>query len=192
MNDKKKILLHCCCGPCSTTCVERLIDEGYELILWFSNDNIYPKEEYNKRFLELYKVADFYNLQVLKDEYDHHNWLGKVKSFEDEKEGGNRCSICFEYNLSRAYEKAKELNIPYFTTTLTVSRYKNSNRIFSIGEPFEGFLDINFKKQDGYAKSIKYSKELGLYRQKYCGCEFSLRDALNYQKEKTQVKKNNL
>ncbi len=192
MGEKNKILLHCCCGPCSTTCVERLLDEGFEVVLWFSNDNIYPDSEYNKRFLELYKVANFYNLEVIKDEYNHEDWLNKVKTFENEKEGGKRCALCFDYNLSLTHEKAKELKIPYFTTTLTVSRYKNSERIFSIGSKYEGFLEKNFKKQDGYAKSIKYSKELGLYRQKYCGCEFSLRDSLKNKQEKEQATKNNL
>ncbi len=191
MVEKKKILLHCCCAPCSTTCIERLIDEEYEIVLWFSNDNIYPKEEFSKRFMELLKVADIYNLKVIKDDYNHENWLEKVKGFESEKEGGKRCSLCFDYNLFLAYEKAKELNIPYFTTTLSVSRYKNSERIFNIGSKYDGFLDKNFKKRDGYARSIRMSKELGLYRQKYCGCEFSLRDSLKYQAEQEKAKENN-
>ena len=189
-DNDKKILLHCCCAPCSTTCVERLINEGYEVILWFSNDNIYPKDENYKRFGELIKLADFHNLKVLRNEYDHASWLEKVKGFEDEREGGKRCSLCFDYNLSATYEKAKELSIKYFTTTLTVSRYKNSLRIFEIGSKYDGFVEKNFKKQDGYANSIKLSKELGLYRQKYCGCEFSLRDAKAYEKLKAEKAKN--
>lgn len=191
MDEKKKILLHCCCAPCSTTCVERLIDEDFEIVLWFSNDNIYPKNEFDKRFAQLLKVAAFYKLEVIKDDYNHDDWLKKVKGFEEEKEGGSRCSLCFDYNLNLAYKKAKELNIPYFSTTLTVSRYKNSERIFKIGEKYDGFLKKNFKKKDGYARSIKLSKDLSLYRQQYCGCEFSLRDALRYQREK-EKKNNNL
>ncbi|MGD1821151.1 MAG: epoxyqueuosine reductase QueH [Pleomorphochaeta sp.] len=189
MEKNKKILLHCCCGPCSTTCVDWLINEGYDVVLWFSNDNIYPEDEYNKRFIELEKVAKFHNLEVIKDNYNHKDWLEKVKGFEEEREGGSRCGLCFDYNLSLAAKKAKELNIEYFTTTLTVSRYKNSERIFKIGSNYDGFLEKNFKKKDGYAKSIKHSKNLGLYRQKYCGCEFSLRDALKYQKEKADKAK---
>ncbi|MDC7248984.1 MAG: epoxyqueuosine reductase QueH [Sphaerochaetaceae bacterium] len=187
----KRILLHCCCAPCSTTCVERLIEEGYQVILWFSNDNIYPQDENNKRFGELIKLAQFHNLEVLRNNYNHEAWLDRVKGYEDEKEGGERCSVCFDYNLSMTQEKAKELSIKYFTTTLTVSRYKNSLRIFEIGNKYTGFVEKNFKKKDGYAKSIQLSKELGLYRQKYCGCEFSLRDALKYEKEKAEKLKNN-
>ncbi|MGD6731024.1 MAG: epoxyqueuosine reductase QueH [Pleomorphochaeta sp.] len=189
-NDKR-ILLHCCCAPCSTTCVERLIEEGYQVILWFSNDNIYPQDENNKRFGELIKLAQFHNLEVLRNNYNHEAWLDRVKGYEDEKEGGERCSVCFDYNLSMTQEKAKEFSIKYFTTTLTVSRYKNSLRIFEIGNKYTGFVEKNFKKKDGYAKSIQLSKELGLYRQKYCGCEFSLRDALKYEKEKAEKLKNN-
>jgi len=194
MGDKekmdKRLLLHCCCAPCSTTCIERLIQEEYEIILWFANDNIYPHEENDKRFGELIKVAKYHNLEVIRNDYNHEAWLEKVKGLENKKEGAQRCSICFNYNLSLSHDKALELGIKYFTTTLTVSRYKNSYRIFEIGEKYTGFVDMNFKKKDGYANSIKLSKELGLYRQKYCGCEFSLRDALIFQKEREEKAKN--
>lgn len=191
VNNKEKILLHCCCAPCSTTCVERLIEEGYEVILFFSNDNIFPKEEYLKRFNELIKLASFHNLEVIKDNYDHTSWLEKVKGLESEKEGGKRCSICFDYNLSIAYNKALELDIKFFTTTLTVSRYKDSLTIFNVGSNYKGFLEKNFKKKNGYAKSIQLSKELDLYRQRYCGCEYSLRDAKRFQEERALKSKNN-
>jgi predicted adenine nucleotide alpha hydrolase (AANH) superfamily ATPase len=193
MNDKsiddKKILLHCCCAPCSTTCIERLIDEGYEIVLWFSNDNIYPESEYDKRFDNLLKLAQIHNLEVIKDDYNHQAWLEVVKGFENEREGAKRCGYCFDYNLNLAAKKAKELGIKHFTTTLTVSRYKNSERIFSIGNKYEGFEGKNFKKKNGYARSIELSKKFDLYRQHYCGCEFSLRDALKYQKEHQKIDK---
>ena len=164
VNNKEKILLHCCCAPCSTTCVERLIEEGYEAVLFFSNDNIFPKEAYLKRFNELIKLASFHNLEVIKDNYDHTSWLEKVKGLESEKEGGKRCSLCFDYNLSLAYNKALELHIKYFTTTLTVSRYKNSLTIFKVGSKYDGFVEKNFKKKNGYANSIQLSKELEIGR----------------------------
>ena len=187
---KKDILLHCCCAPCSTTCIEELIDDGYNIILWFSNDNIYPKEENEKRFEHLIKLAQFHNLKVIRNTYDHDKWLEAVSGLETEKEGGERCSICFDYNLGITYKKALELGIEYFTTTLTVSRYKNSFKIFKVGNKYSGFVEKNFKKNDGYARSIKISKELNLYRQKYCGCEFSLRDALLFEKQRAEKSKN--
>ncbi len=184
------ILLHCCCAPCSTTCIEELIDDNYNIILWFSNDNIYPKAENEKRFGELIKLAQFHNLQVIRNTYDHEKWLCAVSGLENEKEGGNRCSICFDYNLNITHKKALELGIKYFTTTLTVSRYKNSLKIFEVGNKYSGFVEKNFKKKNGYARSIKLSKDLNLYRQKYCGCEFSLRDALLFEKQRAEKSKN--
>lgn len=186
----KEILLHCCCAPCSTTCIEELIDDDFNIILWFSNDNIYPKDENEKRFGELIKLAQFHNLKVIRNTYDHDKWLSAVSGFENEKEGGDRCSICFDYNLNITHQKALELGIKYFTTTLTVSRYKNSLKIFEVGNKYSGFVEKNFKKKNGYARSIKLSKDLNLYRQKYCGCEFSLRDALLFEKQRAEKSKN--
>ena len=103
-------------------------------------------------------------------------WLDAVRGHESDKEHGERCSLCFRFNLERTAEKAAELGIDEFATTLTVSRFKNSAKIFHEGEDLPGFLKIDFKKKDGFNRSIVLSKELGLYRQDYCGCEFSLRD----------------
>lgn len=185
----KRLLLHVCCGPCSTTCIKRLIEEGFEIVLWFSDDNIFPKEENIKRYENLLKVAEQNNLECLYKPYNHNRWLESIKGFENEEEGGARCDICFAYNLKTTETKAKELGIPYFATTLTVSRYKNSKRIFSIGEKLEGFLKFDFKKKGGYEESIKLSKDLNLYRQHYCGCEFSLAQAKAYQAKKQANKK---
>ncbi len=173
MSNGKKVLVHCCCGPCSTSSIERLLEEGYEPVLYYSNSNIDTKTEFDKRYQNLLTVASHYKLEVYEDVYQHDNWLEAIKGFETEKEHGARCPICFNFSLTRAYEKAKELNIPYFCTTLTVSRFKNSKVIFSVGEKFDSFLKIDFKKKDGFARSIELAKELDLYRQQYCGCEFS-------------------
>lgn len=173
-----RILLHVCCGPCSTASIERLLGEGYEPVLFFSDSNIYPEAEFEKRYDNLLKVAAFYNLEVIKDAWLHESWLEWIKGYENEREHGKRCTLCFRYNLMKAAEKAEELGIPYFATTLTVSRFKNSKVIFSQGEDLKGFLAIDFKKKDGFNRSIVLSKELGLYRQQYCGCEFSMRDAV--------------
>jgi len=184
----KRLLLHVCCGPCSTTCINRLIDEGFKITLWFSDDNIYPESENLKRYENLLIVAKEHNLECLYKPYDHKSWLEAVKGYENEKEGGARCGLCFDYNLKTAELKAKELNIPYFATTLTVSRYKNSKRLFEIGDKMDGFLEFDFKKRGGYDESIRLSKELGLYRQHYCGCEFSLAESNAYIAKKNTEK----
>ena len=172
---KKKILLHVCCGPCATSSVLRLIEDGWEPVLYFSNSNIWPESEFDKRWQNLLVVASFYNLRVIRGDYDHAKWREWVKGLENEPEHGKRCSRCFRFNLFLASKKAKEEKIEHFATTLTVSRFKNSATIFHEGEDLSGFEKIDFKKKDGFALSCKMAKELGLYRQNYCGCEFSMR-----------------
>ena len=176
MQKGENILLHVCCGPCSSSSIERLLSEGWRPVLYFSNSNIDTEEEFEKRYAELLKVAKANDLEVLKDRYDHPSWRSAVSGYEKEREGGERCSKCFAFNLERAYMKARELGITHFTTTLTVSRFKNSARIFAIGEGYEGFEKIDFKKKDGFNRSIVLSREMGLYRQNYCGCEFSKKE----------------
>ncbi len=179
---QEKILVHCCCGPCSTSSIQRLLDEGYEPVLCYGNSNIWPKEENDKRYGELLKVSQYYGgLEIVRLDYDHEAWLEFIKGLEAEPEHGKRCLKCFEFNLREAYQVAKKLGIKLFTTTLTVSRFKKSESIFTVGEQFEGFTKIDFKKKDGFAKSVKLSKQLGLYRQGYCGCEFSFASAQNVQ-----------
>ena len=175
----KKILVHCCCGPCATSSLQRLLDEGYDPVLVYGNSNIWPQEENDVRYQNLLKVAGhFGGLQVIRQDYDHERWLEFVKGLENEPEGGARCLKCFEYNLRCAHEEAVRLGIDCFTTTLTVSRFKNSSNIFKVGSAFEGFEPIDFKKKDGFARSCEMAKELGLYRQQYCGCEFSIAEGV--------------
>ena len=168
----ESILVHCCCGPCSTASIERLLQEGWKPVLYFSNDNIDSEEEFEKRYENLIIVAEKYNLRVIKKSYEHSSWREFVKGLEQEKEHGKRCVKCFRYNLLEASKMAESLGIKHFCTTLTVSRFKNSFVIFSQGEDLLGFEKIDFKKKDGFAISCKLANELGLYRQQYCGCEF--------------------
>lgn len=176
----ERILVHCCCGACSTSSIQRLLDEGYEPVLCYGNSNIWPKEENDKRYAELLKVSQYYGgLEVVRQEYDHNSWLAFIKGLENEPEHGKRCLKCFEFNLYQACQEAKKIGIDKFTTTLTVSRFKKSESIFSVGEKFDGFTKIDFKKKDGFAKSVKMSSMLGLYRQQYCGCEFSISQSSN-------------
>lgn len=172
----EKVLLHVCCGPCSLGCFDKLKDK--EVILFFSNSNIFPGEEWIKRLEYARKVGDIYGFKVLESEYNHANWVDFVAGLENEPERGKRCLKCFRYNLVLAAKKAKEIRADYFTTSLSVSKYKSSKDLFQIGEQIEKetgvkFLDINFKKDAGYEKCVALSKKLGIYRQNYCGCEFS-------------------
>ncbi len=171
-----RILLHVCCGPCSTASIERLIAENWEPVLFYSDSNIFPESEYEKRYDNLLIVAKHYNLEVIKDNWNHSAWREYVKGHENDPEHGDRCKLCFHFNLERTYEKAKELGIDKFCTTLTVSRFKKSETIFIEGDSFEGFKRIDFKKKNGFQRSVELAKELGLYRQNYCGCEFSMKN----------------
>ena len=172
---RRKILVHCCCGPCATSSIQRLLDEGYEPVLCYGNSNIWPKEENDLRYENLLKVSEYFGgLAVIRQDYDHDAWLQFIKGLENEPEHGKRCLKCFEFNLMAASKEAEQRGIGLFTTTLTVSRFKDSRSIFSVGEQFGSFEKIDFKKQDGFARSCTMAKELGLYRQQYCGCEFSI------------------
>lgn len=175
----KKILLHCCCGPCASACVERLLEEKRSVILFFSNSNILSKEEFDKRVSCVEFLAEKYKLPLIIDPYDHEAWLKSVSTlpgYEKEPEKGKRCSLCFSYSLSRAWKYASKEGWN-FTTSLTVSPHKNSRLIFSIGEKYSSFESWDFKKKDGFKRSLLLSAEYGFYRQSFCGCEFSFRPA---------------
>lgn len=174
----EKVLLHTCCAPCCAPSGERMMNEGYKITLFYSNSNIFPREEYIKRLEEARRLASIWNVELIEDSWDHRDWLLFIKGYENEPEGGKRCEKCFEFNLRRTAEKAKELGFPLYTTTLTLGPYKNSKMIFRIAEQFPGFLEYNFKKKDGFLRSMELSKEYNLYRQNYCGCEFSFRDTV--------------
>ena len=186
METKKKILLHSCCAPCSTAVIERLKDE-FDISIFYYNPNIYPEEEYLKRKNEelryidiLHKTQPEVNIDIIDCDYDSESYYQAVKGYENEREGGARCAICFKLRLEKTGEMAKKLGYDYFGTTLTVSPHKNSEVINSIGIALEKkigvkFLVSNFKKQDGYKRSVQLAKENELYRQNYCGCEFALK-----------------
>jgi hypothetical protein len=172
----EKVLLHVCCAPCSLGCLDKLKDK--ELILFFSNSNIYPKEEFIKRFKELEKLGKIQKLTILLDKYNHDNWLNFIKGLENEPEQGKRCFKCFEFNLNLVAQKAKEIGADFFTTTLSISPHKLSKDLFEIGKRISEevgvkFLDLDFSED--FSKSVVLSKKFNLYRQNYCGCEFSLK-----------------
>lgn len=176
-NSSPPLLLHCCCGPCASACVERLLAEKRKIVLFYSNSNILSQEEFDKRSECVRFLSEKFSLPLIIDPYDHEAWLAHVKQlqgYEKEKERGSRCAYCFEYSLGRTALYAAEKGYA-FATTLTVSPHKNSRLIFSIGEKYPHFECWDFKKQDGFKRSILLSKEYGFYRQDFCGCEFSFR-----------------
>jgi epoxyqueuosine reductase len=172
--ERIKLLMHVCCAACSTHAIEELMKE-HEVTLFFSNSNIYPKEEYDKRLSNAKIISEIYKLKLIEDKYDHEAWLDYIKGLEHEPEKGKRCRKCFEFNLTRASEYAKTNGFQLFTTTLTISPHKDAKCIFSIGNKLGNFLEKDFKKQDGFKHSTELSKKYNIYRQNYCGCEFSLK-----------------
>ena len=173
----KKLLLHCCCAPCSSACLERLKDE-FEICVLFYNPNI-ENEEYERRKAELIRfITKTGWAQFIDCDHDEGEFYRAIKGFENCKEGGERCEKCFELRLKKTAEIAKEQNYDFFTTTLTISPLKDAAKINEIGERLGGemWLYSDFKKKNGYLESIKLSKEYNLYRQNYCGCIFSRRE----------------
>ena len=173
-----KILLHTCCGICSSYPIDLLISMGYEVVAYFYNPNIHPISEYKKR-LEAEKIlCEHYGVELIEGDYDVECYYQAVKGLENEPERGIRCDKCFELRLNETAKMAKKLGIGKFTTSIVISPHKNYQKITSIGENIARkfgleYIGIDFKKKDGFLKSNKISRNLGLYRQNYCGCEFS-------------------
>ena len=180
--EKPLLLLQCCCAPCSSAVLERL-KAHFDLKVYFYNPNIYPEDEYNKRLIQFDKLLacpDFSGgIQILPAVYEPEKFDAAIKGFEDEKEGGKRCEKCFRLRLFETARKAKEIGADYFCTTLTVSPHKNADLLNLIGKEAEAeygvkYLISDFKKKEGYRRSIELSKRLDLYRQNYCGCKYSI------------------
>lgn len=169
------LLLHSCCGPCASASVERLLEEGRKPLLFFSNSNILTKEEFERREASLARVAEHFHVPLVVDPWDNVSWMDSVEKERNSPEGGARCRLCFRFNLSRTAEAAKEKGLP-FSSTLTISPHKSSSVIFEEGNRLGAFEEHNFKKKDGFRRSLNLSRELDLYRQEFCGCAFSLRD----------------
>ena len=182
---KRKLLLHSCCGPCSSYVITYLKDH-FDITVLYYNPNIYPYEEYLKRkeeqikvITELKKISKN-NIDIMDCDYDNNKYEEKIKGLENEPEKGKRCEICYKIRIEKTANEAKKNNYDYFCTTLSVSPYKNATLINKIGKELEDIYKIkwlysDFKKNDGYKKSIILSKKYNLYRQNYCGCIYSKR-----------------
>ncbi|WP_286161384.1 epoxyqueuosine reductase QueH [Clostridium sp. KNHs214] len=182
-NKLPKLLIHSCCAPCSSYVIEYL-SKYFEITIFYYNPNIHPEEEYIRRVQE---QKDFINefkcenkVEFLKGKYDIDKFFNMAKGMEDLEEGGERCFNCYRMRLEETAKLAKERGFDYFTTTLSISPYKNAEKLNSIGRELEEkyrvrYLYSDFKKKNGYKRSIELSNEYGLYRQDYCGCVYSKR-----------------
>ncbi|MGM9879620.1 MAG: epoxyqueuosine reductase QueH [Bacilli bacterium] len=182
LKEKPKLLLHSCCAPCSTSVLE-LLTKYFKVDIYYYNPNIYPESEYLKRKNEQKRLINLLkeDINFIETEYDNNNFDLLTRGLETEKEGGLRCNKCISFRMENACRYAKEHNYDFFTTTLSVSPHKNSKMINEIGYNLEKkysmpYLYSDFKKKDGYKKSIFLSKEYNLYRQNYCGCKYSIRN----------------
>lgn len=180
------LLLHSCCAPCSSSCIEFLA-RYFQVTVFYYNPNISESEEYKKRVQEQIRfIKEFptqHKVEFIEGDYEPEVFYKAVKGLESEPEGGGRCFKCYELRLRKTAELAGRENFDYFTTTLTVSPLKNSVKLNEIGlkvakETATEYLLSDFKKKEGYKRSIELSKEYGLYRQNYCGCVYSKRDVM--------------
>lgn len=177
-----RILLHCCCAPCSSAILEWMMARDIKPTLFYCNPNIYPLEEYQIRKNEITRYAEKLGIVIIDDDYDHEAWLCHVKGLEQEPERGGRCLQCFRLRLLRTAQKAVELGFPEFTTTLASSRWKSLDQINAAGqwasEQVGGavtFNEKNWRKGGLQQRRNELLKENGFYNQLYCGCEFSFR-----------------
>lgn len=176
-----RLLLHCCCAPCSSYVLEYL-SRFFEITCLFYNPNISPAEEYEKRAEELRRLISEQPhknpVSIIVEKYNPKDFFAAVKGYEHIKEGGERCFRCYRLRLEMAAKYAKEYNFDYFCSTLSISPLKNARKLNDIGEELSEIYKIShlpndFKKQGGYKRSIELSAEYDLYRQNYCGCVFS-------------------
>ena len=173
---KPRLLLHCCCAPCSSAVIERL-KEFFEITFYYYNPNIFPEQEYNLRKEEFKKL----NVDLVAEAYNHQEFVNITKGMENEKEGGMRCRACIAQRMNQSFNYASKNGFDFVTTTLSISPHKDAKYINDLGEQLQQnfnvkYLYADFKKQNGYLRSIQICKDLKIYRQDYCGCEFSKYD----------------
>jgi predicted adenine nucleotide alpha hydrolase (AANH) superfamily ATPase len=172
------ILLHVCCGVCAGSVSERLLSERHEVTGYFFNPNIHPAEEYEKRLQVAKTVAESIGFPLLRGEYKPDNWLKATAGLEREPENGKRCEVCYRLRLQETFRIMQQEGFDMFTTTLTVSPHKPALVVNRVGKEVGGdkFLARDFKKKDGFKRSNEIAKKLGVYRQHYCGCIYSMRE----------------
>jgi predicted adenine nucleotide alpha hydrolase (AANH) superfamily ATPase len=174
---KLRILVHACCAP-DALYVFGVLQDAYEVTGFFSNSNIQPREEYDRRLEEARRMAAAAGIRLIEDDYDPDGWLGLTRKFKDEPEKGRRCDICYAARLARTAERAARNGFDAFATVMSLSPWKKAAVMNRIGRQFAArtglvFLEADFKKKDGFKKSVELSRAHGLYRQDYCGCVYS-------------------
>lgn len=195
---KQTLLLHACCAPCSSYVIEYL-SSFFDITLYYYNPNIFPPSEYNRRLLELENFLPRFpnafenNVKLVKtfynpEDYDNAVMIEKNPSLAIEGEKGERCRRCYLFRMKKAYEYASSNSFDWYTTTLSISPFKDSEKINLIGKSLEKenntkFLTSDFKKKSGFLRSLELSKEYGLYRQQYCGCKYSYESAMAHAKK---------
>lgn len=190
---KPKLLMHTCCGVC-VSYPALYLSQYFDLTLYYNNDNIYPFEEYNRRFEEMERLIKQYNqekgtnIKIIKTEFDGDNYLKKLEPLKNEPERGKRCVYCYSLRMDSAMKYASENNYDYFTTVMTISRQKDSKVLNEIGEklqfkyPNVKYFYSDFKKDDGISKGNQLASLYNLYRQNYCGCYYSYQEMLQRNK----------
>ena len=178
-SEKLKLLLHTCCGVCGAW-VPELLSKDFVVDLYFFNPNIHPKDEYARRLEAAQRASHALNLKLIEGEYNPKPWLEAVRGFESEPEGGKRCAICFDFRLRQTALFAKREGHEYFASTLTIGRNKPAFIIDEIGQEWAKEFGIKFfsgdwKKKGGQVESDKRAHKMGLFRQNYCGCVYSMR-----------------
>ena len=184
LDDTPTLLLHVCCAPCSSY-VLSVLAKYFKISIIYYNPNINTKEEYDTRLNELKRLLSIVNyendVEIIDCDYNNQDFYKAIKGLENEKEGGKRCFECYKLRMEYTAKKAQELGFDYFTTSLSISPYKNANWLNEIGKMLEDKYDVkylvaDFKKKNGYKTSIELSKKYNLYRQNYCGCVYSKRE----------------
>ena len=178
--DKKKLLLHACCAPCLSYVYESLSQE-YNITVYFYNPNISPLSEYERRLEEVKQFSILKGFSLIIGDNDNDSWLHQIEPYKDLGEKSQRCWECYRFRLEDLFDKAKEVDSDILCTTLSISPHKNSKKINEIGNELKAkynidFLTADFKKNDGFKKSLELSRKYDFYRQKYCGCIFSYRE----------------
>jgi hypothetical protein len=177
---KKKLLFHVCCAPCSGLLSQELIKE-YDLAVYFDNPNIWPKEEFDKRSEEAGRYFVNQGIKFVFVDWDHDSWLGVARDFDQEPERGRRCKLCYHLRLENAAKYAASHKFDCFVTSLSISPHKDDKTIRNLGRALAKkygltYLDFDFKASPGYAAALLFAKDQRFYRQKYCGCEYSLKN----------------
>jgi len=191
---RPRLLLHVCCGPCSSNVIKEL-SEYFDITIYYSNSNIYPEEEYVRRRDELLDFIPRFNqnngrqITVIEEPYDNLTFTSHLYPLKDTGEKGLRCKLCYNLRMRAAYDYAKREGYDWWTSVLSVSPHKIARWINEIGESLDNgdgprFLHSDFKKRNGYLKSVQTAEEYGMYRQNYCGCLFSYEEMLKREAEK--------